>query len=101
MPNPQSESDSKLEVDKLDMDKLHLEHDIPQEEQIKVTDLLILPPTMDEEEKATIEETMELETRYQQEEEKYVLQQKTYIGQLSDEEESNTSSEYSGYSYFG
>ena len=42
----------------------------------------------------------ELETRYQQEEEKYVLQQKIYIDQLSDEEESDTDSEYSGYSYF-
>ena len=100
MAKPQSEPDSKQEVDKLDMDKVHLEQDNPQEEQIKITDSLMLPPTMKEEEKVTTEETMEVETRYQQQEEKYVLQLKIYIGQLSDEEESNTGSEYSGYSYF-
>ena len=55
----------------------------------------------EEEEKAITEEMMEVETKYQQEEEKYVLQQKIYIGQLGEEEESNTGSEYLGYSYFG
>ena len=49
------------------MDKLSLKHDNPQEEQIQVTDSLIPPPTMDEEEKATTEEKMDAETRYQQE----------------------------------
>ena len=82
------------------MDKLHIEPDNPQEEQIEVADSLILPPTMDEEEKVTTEKTMEAETRYQQEEDEYVLQWKIYVGQLNDEE-SNTCSEYSGYSYFG
>ena len=81
------------------MDKLDLEHDNPQEEQIQVTDSLIPPPTMDEVEKATMEEKMDAETRYQQEEEKYKLQQKICVHQLSDEE-SDISLEYSGYSYF-
>ena len=44
---------------------------------------------------------MKAETRYQWEEEKYVLQQKIYVGQLSKEEESNTGSDYPGYSYLG
>ena len=83
------------------MDKLDLEHGNPQEEQIQFTDLLILPSTMDEEEKAMTEEKMDVETRYQQEDKKYMLQQKIYVGQLSEEEESDTGSEYSGYSYFG
>ena len=52
------------------MDKLWLEHDNPPEEQIKVTDSLIPPPTMDKE-KGTTEEKMNAETRYQEEEEKY------------------------------
>ena len=96
---PQSEPNSKLEVD---IDKLNLEQDSPKEEWIKVTDSLILPPTMiEEEEKATTEELMEVDIRYQQEEEKYMLWQKVYIGQLREEEESDTSSDYSGYSYFG
>ena len=42
---PQSEPNSRPGVDKLDMDKLDLEHDNPQEEQIQVTDSLILAPT--------------------------------------------------------
>ena len=106
MPKPQSEPNSNLEVDKLDINKLHLEEDSPKEEQIKVTNFPIPPPaTSKEEEKATTEETMEemmeTEKKYQQEEEKYTLQEKICIGQLSKEEESNTRSEYSGYSYFG
>ena len=54
---------------------------------------------MDKEEKATTEEKMDAETKYQQEEEKYELHQKIYMGQLSDED-SDTGSDYSGYSYF-
>ena len=46
------------------------------------------------------EEKTDAETRYQQEVEKYVLQQKIYVGQLSDKE-SDTSLDYSGYSCFG
>ena len=63
MLKPQSNLDSKPEVDKINMDN-------PPQEQIQVTDSLILPPTMDKEEKATTEEKMDAETRYQQEEEK-------------------------------
>ena len=91
----------KLEVDKLDIDKLNLEQGSPKEEEIKVTGLLKLPPrTSEEEEKAITEELTEAETKYQQDNGKYLLQQ-VYIGQLSEEEESDTSSDYSGYSYFG
>ena len=82
------------------MDKLNLEHDSPQEEQIQVTNSLIPPPTIDKEEKATMEEKTDVETRCPQDKEKYDLQQKIYMGQISDEE-SNCSLEYSGYSYFG
>ena len=105
LPKSQSEPNSKPEVDKLNIDKLHLEQDNPKEEWIEITDSLILPPTTsEEEEKATIEEItdemMEAEKKYQQEEEKYMLQENIYIGQLSKEEESSTGLEYSGYSYF-
>ena len=50
LPKPQSEPNSKPEVDKLDIDKLHLEQDSPKEEQIKVTNSLIPPPTTSKEE---------------------------------------------------
>ena len=86
LPKPQPNPNSKLEVDKINMEKLSLEHDNPQEEQIQITDSLIPPPKTDEIEKTTIEEKTDARTRYQQEEEKYKLQQKVYIGQLSDEE---------------
>ena len=94
MPKPQSEPHSKPEVDKLDIDKLHLEQDSPKEEKIKVTDLLIPPPMTSEEEEKTMteemmeetkEEIVEVEKKYKQEE-KYTLQEKVYIGQLSEEE---------------
>ena len=72
MSKPKSEPSSKLEVDKLDIEKLNLEQDNPKEEAIEVNNSLILPSTTSEdEEKATMEETMEVEMRYQQEEEKY------------------------------
>ena len=40
---------------------------IHQKKQIGFTDSLVLPPTMDKEEKATTEETMDAQTRYQPE----------------------------------
>ena len=80
------------------MDKLSLDHDNPQEELTQITNSLILPPTMDKEEKTTTWEKMDVETSDQQEEEEFELQQKTYMGHLSDEE-SNSSSHSSGLSY--
>ena len=94
LPKPQSEPNSKPEVDKLDIDNLYLEHDSPKEEKIEVTDLLVPPPTTNkEEEKAmmhemteeTMEEMMEAEKKYQQKV-KYTLWEKVYIDQLSKEE---------------
>ena len=43
LPKPQSESDRKPEVDKLDIDKLNFEQDSPKEEWIEITDLLTPP----------------------------------------------------------
>ena len=45
-------------------------------------------------------ELSKAERKQQQEEEKYEVYQRTYIGQLSEEGESNTESDCSGYSYF-
>ena len=81
LPKPQSIPYSKPEVErKINMDKLNLEHDSPQEEQIQVTNSLIPPPTIDKEEKATMEEKTDAETRCPQDKEKYDLQQKIYMG---------------------
>ena len=58
LPKPQSEPNPTTDVDKLDIDKLHIEQDSPKEIQVKVTNSLI-PLPMSEEEKATMGETME------------------------------------------
>ena len=105
---PQCEPDPTTDIAKLDIGKLNIEQDSPKEKQVKVTDSLILL-SMSEEEKATMGETTEetteglteMEKRYQLEEEKYALHQKVYVGQLCNEEESDTESDYSGYSHFG
>ena len=56
------------------MNKLSLDYDSPQEEQIWVTESLILPPTMDEEEKNMTQEKMDVGTNSdQQEEEEFEL----------------------------
>ena len=56
---------------------------------------------MEEMTEETTEEITKTEKKYKQEEEKCMLQEKVYIGQFSKGEESNTGSDYSGYSYFG
>ena len=67
--SPQYNPNSKPEVDKVNMDKLSLDHDNPQEELMQDTSSLIPPPTMDKKEKTTTQEKMNVETNDQQEEE--------------------------------
>ena len=50
--------------------------------------------SMGEMTKENTEGLTETEKRFQLEEEKYVLHQRVYIGQLSDQEESDTESDY-------
>ena len=52
-------------------------------------------------EKTNDDELTKVEKSNQQEEEKYTVYQRMYVGQLSEEEETNMESDYSGYSYFG
>ena len=66
---------------------------------------LIPPPPVTETPGEVIEDTnreelLEVEKRFQQEEEKYDLYKRVYVGQLSEGEESNTDSDYLTYSYF-
>ena len=81
-----------------------LDRMIQKEKPVEVMDSLILPPT-----NKALEDTIQKNNsddlskaeRKQQQEEKYKVYQRTYVGQLSEEEESNTESDYSSYSYFG
>ena len=50
--------------------------------------------------KETTEGLAEEEKRYLLEEEKYALHENVYVGQLSDEEESDTESDCLGYDHF-
>ena len=56
--------------------------------------------TMGEMTKETIKGLPEVEKRYQLEEEMYALHQKVYVVQLSNEEESDTESDYFDYNHF-
>ena len=101
MSSSQYNPDSKPEeIDKINIDKLNLDPDYPQEELLQIADSLILPPTTKEIGKTTTQEKTDAETdKDQQEGEDYKEQQKIYVGQLSDEE-CDTSSDLSGLSYY-
>ena len=93
MSSTQYNPDSKPEgIDKINIDKLSIDQNNPQEELLHVTNSLIPPPTTDKGEKTDVG------TDNQQEGKEYEVQQKIYVGHLRDEE-SNTSSDYSGFSY--
>ena len=64
--------------------------------------LIPLPTTkaLEEITEKTDDELTKAKNRDQQKEEKYTMYQRTYIGQLSEEEGSVTESDYSGSSYF-
>ena len=101
LPSSQYNPDPKPEeIDKINIDKLNLGPDCPQEELLQIVDSLIPPPTTEEMGKTTTQEKTDVGTdNDQQEEEDYEEQQKIYVGQLS-KEESNTSSDFSGLSYY-
>ena len=80
-----------------------MDPDNPQDEPPQVTDSLIIPPstTEEEEEETTTQEKTDVGTdNDQQEREECKEWQKIYVGQLSDEE-SDTSSDFLDFSYYG
>ena len=106
--HPQSKPKLTTDIDKLAIDKLHIGQDRPKKKQVKITDSLIPLPMSEEEGKATMGEMTkepmegltEMEKRFQLEEEEYALHQKDYVRQLSNEEESDTESDYLDYNHF-
>ena len=91
-------------VDEIPFSKLQIRQNNPKEKLVEVTYSLIPPTTTkaleDTIQKNDSDNTSKVERKHQQEEEKYKVYQKAYMGQLSEEDESNTESDYSGYSYF-
>ena len=102
LPSPQYNPNSKPEeLGKINIDKLHLDPENPQEKLLQVTNSLISPPTSEEEEKTTTQEETDIGMdNDHQEEEEYDKEQKIYVGQLSNEE-TDTSSDFSDLSYYG
>ena len=95
LPKPQPDIDQKTDIDGMDLGKLHIGQNDPKEKQIDVTASLIPLPTIEEEKalEEMTEKTAELTKvgkRNQQIEEKYMMYQRAYIEQLSEEEESDT-----------
>ena len=101
LPSPQNNPDSKPEdIDKINLEKLSLDPDYPQEELLQVTNSLIPLPTKEEVEKTTTQEKTDVGTdNNQQKGEDYKEQQKIYVGQFSIEK-SNTSADFSSFSYY-
>ena len=103
-PRPKTDIDKTTDVNKVAFSKLKIGQSNLKEEPIEMTDALV-PPSLTETPrdmsgKNNGKELSEAERKLQQEEEKYDLCQRIYMGQLSEEEESDTESDDSTYSYF-
>ena len=105
MPKPWTDVDQMTDVDKIPFSKLQIRQNNPKEKLVEVAGSLLPPPMTkaleDTIQKNDHDDLSEAERKQQQEEEKYEVYQRTYMGQLSEEEESDTESDYSVYSYFG
>ena len=99
MPKPQTDIDQKTDVDEIAFSKLQIRQSDPKEELVEVTGSLIpLPMTRVPEDMVEKNDSSELsKVDRKQEEEKYKVYQRTYVGQHSEEEETDTESDYSGY----
>ena len=105
LPKPQTDINQKTDVDVLALCKLQIGQNDPTEEQVDVTELLISPLTTKAPEKMAEktdnDDLTKVEKRDQQEEKKYATYRRTYVVQLSEEEEGDAESDYSIYSYLG
>ena len=93
------------DIDKVAFSKMQIGQSDPKEETLEVMKSLIPPPTMTEAlgdmaENTNGEGLTEVERRLQREEEKYEMYDKIYMGQLSDEEDSDMDTDKLNYTYF-
>ena len=101
MPKPQTDTGQMMDVNELVLSKLQIGQSDPKEELVDMTNSLTTKALEEMAEKNDSNELSEAAKEHQQTEEKYGVYQRTYIGQLSEVEESDTESDYLGYSYFG
>ena len=103
LPKPKPNINQKTDIDELALSKLQVGQNDLKEEQVNVTESLIpllTTKALEEMTEKTDDELTKAEKRDQQEKEKYAMYQRMYIGQLSEEEKSDTESDYLGSSYF-
>ena len=103
-PNQKMDMEKVMDIDEIPFSKLQIGQDGHKEEPLEVTESLVsLPSTL-----ATSEDTTEntdeglteAEEKLQMEEEKFKMYDRIYMGLLNDEEDSDTETDKSTYTYF-
>ena len=105
-PKPKMDTEHTKDIDEIPFSKLQVGQDYSKEEPLEVTELLVPPPLqVTETSDNTVENTngvdlTEAERKLQREEEKYKMLDRIYMGQLSDEEDSDPDTDDMSYTYF-
>ena len=102
---PKTDTIQTTDIDEIPFSKLQIGQDIQKEEPLEVMESLVLlsPATETSEDMAKNtdrEVLMEAEGRLQREEEKSEMSDQIYMGQVSDEEDSDMDTDESNYTYF-
>ena len=106
VPKQKTNTEQTTDIDEVPFHKLNLGQDKQKEkEPLEVVQSLVPPPSdpmnMEAATKDETEGQMDMETRLQKVAEKFEMYDRIYIGQLSEEETSNTETDDLAYSYFG
>ena len=104
-PKPQTSMEQTMDIDKVAFSKLQIGQSDLKEETLEVMTSLIPPPPTTEASGDAMESTnreglSEEEKRLLRDEEQYELYERIYVGQLGNEEESDTDTNNSAYTYF-
>ena len=104
-PKSQTSTEQTTDTDEVAFSKLQIRQSSPKEEMLEVTTSLIPPPTVTEASEDAMENNngeglWEVEKMLQRKEEQHELYDRIYVSQLSNEEESNTDTDGSTYTYF-
>ena len=103
---PQVKTEQTMDIDEVAFSKLQIGQSNPGEETLEVTKSLIPPPPVMEAPEEATEHTnghklLEAEKKHQGDKEKYELYDRIYMGQLSEEAETDMDMDGSMYTYFG
>ena len=105
-PKSKKNVEQTMDIDKIPFSKLQKGQDDEKKEPLEVMDSLVPPHPLvtgmsnGTTENANEEELMEPERKLQRKEEQYAMYKRTYMGQLSDKEDSNMDTNKMSYTYF-